>query len=48
MIKGKIIILSSINFYESGPLSVYKDFISTMPTSEIIANNQLAFTKLEE
>lgn len=41
MIKGKTIVLSGINLYEGGPLSVYKDMLSEMSSLGIIDNNHV-------
>lgn len=41
MIEGKVIVLSGINLFQGGPLSVYMDFIESLIYSGITAKNTL-------
>lgn len=49
MVKDKVIVLSGINLYEGGPLSVYKDFLNAMKNLGILSNNRvILFVHKEE
>ena len=39
MLKGKIIVLSGINLFQGGPLSVYMDFIESLIRLGITTEN---------